>query len=331
MAKVYVSSTIIDLKRERRAVLEWLLRAQHQAVNSYLPNSETVRDSCLDDVDASDLYVLILGHRYGFQPPDNNPEGVSITQLEFRRAGQAGIPRIALMRTSIPDVSVSDMEDPGRAARVLGFRAEVAREVRPAEFRDKGELIQGLSTGVQAELAKLAHLGQRHDGLRAGGLVLRLAPRPEVLAGREELLAGLDGRLAGGADPGPRVVALTGLGGAGKTSVAVEYAHRHLDEQGVAWQLPAEDATVLAAGFTDLAAQLGTGAAAGGGDPAAAVHSSLAAYPGQWLLIDLGTRAADIQASGSYCTWSPPGMPTPPRPAALPQQTSNLRQKRVLP
>jgi hypothetical protein len=285
MAKVYVSSTIIDLKRERRAVLEWLLRAQHQAVNSYLPNSETVRDSCLDDVDASDLYVLILGHRYGFQPPDNNPEGLSITQLEFRRAGQAGIPRIALMRTSIPDVSVSDMEDPGRAALVLGFRAEVAREVRPAEFRDKGELIQGLSTGVQAELAKLADLGQRQDGLRAGGLVLRLAPRPEVLAGREELLAGLDARLAGSEDPRPRVVALTGLGGAGKTSVAVEYAHRHLDQQGVAWQLPAEDATVLAAGFTDLAAQLGTGAAAGGGDPVAAVHSSLAAYPGQWLLI----------------------------------------------
>jgi hypothetical protein len=81
------------------------------------------------------------------------------------------------------------------------------------------------------------------------------------------------------------VVALTGLGGAGKTSVAVEYAHRHLDQVGVAWQLPAEDATVLAAGFTALAAQLGTGTAAGSGDPVAAVHSALAAYPGGWLLI----------------------------------------------
>jgi hypothetical protein len=69
MAKVYVSSTIVDLKRERQAVLEWLLRARHQAVDSYLPNSETVRDSCLADVDTCDLYVLILGHRYGFRPP----------------------------------------------------------------------------------------------------------------------------------------------------------------------------------------------------------------------------------------------------------------------
>ena len=50
-----------------------------------------------------------------------------------------------------------------------------------------------------------------------------------------------------------------GLGGAGKSSVAVEYAYRHLAEVGVAWQFAAEDATVLAAGFGELAAQLGAG------------------------------------------------------------------------
>jgi hypothetical protein len=254
-------------------------------VHSYRPDSETVRDSCLEDVDTSDLYVLILGHRYGSQPADNNLEDLSITQLEYRRAGQSHIPRIALLRTSIPDVSVSDMEDPERAALVLAFRAEVARQVRPAEFRDKGELIQGLSTGVQAELAKLAQRRQRPDGVGVEGLVLRLAPRPTVLAGREELLAGLDARLAGGEGTGPWVVTLTGLGGAGKTSVAVEYARRHLDQVGVAWQLPAEDATVLAAGFTDLAAQFDSGGTAGTGDPVAAVHSALAAYPVQWLMI----------------------------------------------
>ena len=91
-AKVYVSSTIADLKRERRAVLDWLRLARHQAVDSYLPDSESVRDSCLSDVGTCDLYVLILGHRYGFQPAEDNPEGLSITHLEFRRAGECGIP-----------------------------------------------------------------------------------------------------------------------------------------------------------------------------------------------------------------------------------------------
>ena len=84
-----------------------------------------------------------------------------------------------------------------------------------------------------------------------------LAPRPPPLAGREELLTQLDVRLSAVAGPAPQTVVLCGLGGAGKTSVAVEYAHRHLAEAGVAWQFAAGDATVLAAGFGELAAQLG--------------------------------------------------------------------------
>src|SRR5580704_12237672 len=130
LAKVYVSSTIADLTEERHAVLEWLRLARHQAVDSYLPDSDAVRDSCLDDVAACDLYVLILGHRYGFQPSDDNPEGLSITHLEFRRAGECGIPRVALLRTSIPDVRLSDLQDPARVPLVLAFRAAVAGRVR---------------------------------------------------------------------------------------------------------------------------------------------------------------------------------------------------------
>jgi hypothetical protein len=81
------------------------------------------------------------------------------------------------------------------------------------------------------------------------------APRPVFLAGREELLAEMDARLAGG--PGPQLAALCGLGGAGNTSVAVEYAHRHLAEVGVRWQFQAEDPAVPAAEFAVLATQLG--------------------------------------------------------------------------
>ena len=155
MAKVYISSTIADLEAERQAVIDWLVAAQHQLVHSYRPNSHTVRESCLGDVDTCDLYVLILGHRYGFQPPEDNPEALSITQLEFRRAGQSCKPRVALLRTSVPNVSLSDMADPPRLALVRAFRDEVADAVRAAEFGDLRGLVQELSTGVQAELAAL--------------------------------------------------------------------------------------------------------------------------------------------------------------------------------
>jgi hypothetical protein len=62
------------------------------------------------------------------------------------------------------------------------------------------------------------------------GQPVRLAPRPPLLAGREELLAELHAQLTPGPGdaPGPQMVTLYGLAGAGKTSVAVKYAHCHL-------------------------------------------------------------------------------------------------------
>jgi Domain of unknown function (DUF4062) len=176
MAKVYVSSTVADLEAERRAVTDWLVAAGHQPVHSYRPDSETVRKSCLDDIEGCDLYVLILGHRYGFQPEEGNPETLSITHLEFRRAKQSGIPRIALLRTSVPDIRLSDLLDPRKAALVLAFNEEVRREVRPAEFSDPQGLIQGLSTGVQSGLDRRT---REPSSTRLGGHVRRSARAPD--------------------------------------------------------------------------------------------------------------------------------------------------------
>ena len=128
-------------------------------------------------------------------------------------------------------------------------------------------------------------------------MAVRLAPRPVFLAGREELLAGLDARLAGrGAGPG--VVVLCGMGGAGKTSVAVEYAYRQAAGLGVVWQLAGEDPAGLAAGFAELAARLG----AEGGDAVGRVHAVLARRD-DWLLVldnvpDPGAVAGVVPPAG---------------------------------
>ncbi len=146
----------------------------------------------------------------------------------------------------------------------------------------QGERLEGMLAQLAGQVMALAGAG---GGPQVPRKPVRLPPRPVVLAGREGLLADLDTQLAGEVDQQPRIVALYGLGGAGKTSVAVEYAHRHLGELGLAWQFPAEDATVMSAGFAELAAQLGAPDLPRSRDQAASVHAVLAASPDEWLLV----------------------------------------------
>lgn len=155
MAKIYISATRLDLAAECAKVWKWLVDAGHEPVGSYGPDSQPVLASCLADIDGCDLFVLILGHRYGYRPPEENPENLSITQLEFRHAGQRKIPRIVLQRTYIPEVGLSDFFDLEDAKVLEAFYQEVGNEVRPARFANEGELIVHLREGISSELKKL--------------------------------------------------------------------------------------------------------------------------------------------------------------------------------
>ena len=112
--------------------------------------------------------------------------------------------------------------------------------------------------------------------LRGQGHLLDFADRVDELAQLHELLTGKQ------AAP----VVLYGLGGVGKSQLAVEYAHAHRDELMVVWTARADDPSVLAA---DLAA---LGVAAGAADAAeadievqlTATRGWLASHP-RWLVI----------------------------------------------
>jgi len=240
---------------------------------------------CREQVGKADVYVGILGFRYG--SPVRDETTLSYTELEFEAATTLGLPRLVFLldEDEVLPLPQSCLSDLTYGERQEAFRARVAEAgitVRKVASPDRLEtmLSQALSEIRARAAARAEAVAEARRMALGGGPVVRVAPRPVFLAGREDLLAELEARLAGDERGGPRVVALCGLGGAGKTSVAVDYAHRQLGRLGVVWQLPAEEPTALAAGFGELAAQLGVGT----GDPVAAVHTALARRD-DWLLV----------------------------------------------
>jgi len=73
--------------------------------------------------------------------------------------------------------------------------------------------------------------------------------------GRESLLARLRSALRSG-QPAALTQAIHGLGGVGKTQLAVEYAYRHVAEYDLVWWVRAEEAATLAADYAALAGPL---------------------------------------------------------------------------
>lgn len=156
--------------------------------------------------------------------------------------------------------------------------------------------------GPQPATAKPAFPGQEPQGSLAARPRLpgtvpgtwNLPPRNPGFTGRGKLLVAVREALLSG--DRAIVQALHGLGGVGKTQLAIEYAHRFAGGYDLVWWINAEEPALVGVQLAQLAQELGC--AGPGADPDAATSALLneLRQRGNWLLVfDNAADPADLR------------------------------------
>lgn len=96
--QIFISSTFADLKDERQAAVEGILAAGHipAGMELFAAGDESQMEVIQRWIDDSDIYLLILGGRYGSTHPST---GMSYTEHEYEYAVARGKPFFALVLT----------------------------------------------------------------------------------------------------------------------------------------------------------------------------------------------------------------------------------------
>ena len=155
---VFLSSTGRDLGPYRTAIRERMRRLDHfrcDAMETFGARDATALDFCRERVVAAEVFVGLIGHYRGWEPPGDNQQR-SITEMEYDWATDAGKSRLMFVAPETMALGKDLDGEPGADDRQTLFRRWVlSAHVVEQEFGTPDQL----AALVMAALANL-HIGQ---------------------------------------------------------------------------------------------------------------------------------------------------------------------------
>jgi hypothetical protein len=127
--QIFISSTFTDLIEERQAAVSAILKAGHipAGMELFTAGDESQMETIKRWIDQSDVFMLVLGGRYGSIEPTT---GLSYTELEYDYAAKSGKPYFAVViRESALDQKVKEQGkgviETENTKELSAFRAKV--------------------------------------------------------------------------------------------------------------------------------------------------------------------------------------------------------------
>jgi Domain of unknown function (DUF4062)/Tetratricopeptide repeat/NB-ARC domain len=236
-------------------------------------------DYCQQRVRECEIYVAVVGFQYGSLV---SGEDISFTELEFHAASLAGIPRLVFLlddSACSPELSDADRGPVDRFRQRLREAGLIVRSFTSAASLEL-EVFHALSDGASSAVPQIWNVPNRNADF----------------TGRESILERLHTELTGDGTAVVLARAVYGLGGVGKTQVALEYAHRYQTDYHLIWWINAEQSLQISLALAELAERLGLQVGGNAAEAAAAALEQLRRdVTGRWLLIfDNAEDPADL-------------------------------------
>jgi tetratricopeptide (TPR) repeat protein len=215
---LFVSATSVGLREYREETGKVLIHKKILPVSQeyFETDYRAIREMLKKTISKCDGVICLIGPYYGFEPVDR-PDGEhrrSYTQLEFFMARELGKPVYRFLAGECPEFAAVALEPADKEQLQQDFISQVTQtDTIHYSFRDKAEL-----RDLILRIAVPHHDPQRQP---------RNLPYPSLgplFKGRDPFLDDLRHTLQ---QPAHCPIAIHGLGGVGKTRLAVEYALRH--------------------------------------------------------------------------------------------------------
>jgi Domain of unknown function (DUF4062)/TIR domain len=152
VVQVFVSSTQVDLLRERRAA-ETAIRSldlHFTGMEYFGARANRSIETCLEEVQGSDIFVLIIGSRYGSYVPNTK---ISFTEREYVEAESLSKPCLVFFKKSAKTEFVET--DAAKQIALERFKQRLRERWQIAEFGDSPQLAIALVASLSREVRRL--------------------------------------------------------------------------------------------------------------------------------------------------------------------------------